>query len=498
MRSKRSLFGTVSLSLASLLAISTSSGCSKLEELTGDKKEEEPKKEETPEAKPEPTPADGGEEPQVGDKVAVADGGEVEVAVVEPIPVEELRTGLDLMLTLVPEGAEFMIARDATVVADYVEEATRFLDGPMATLDKGPFSSERELAEAKQGFEEVKAKTALIKAALDSSGIDLKQGAAIVKDTKSDQSFIVFNAPDPNALVAVGKATGESDLNDLKCKAIEKAPGFNVCGDEQAAVDAYAPVDDPAPLRAKLGENLPGVNLDDANLVGHVDEGKSDEVYMAVSTIPGQVYLAVTMPQNKDMVELEEGMEPGPASTLAQVQPGSGFVWARVNKALLDEPLRDLKGTPAEPMGKSLTGEFVLAGSVDPGGVIMQMGTTDTPGVEGVLSMGFEMGKGIVPKEIPEVPGSKVVFEQLDLEGGSNKAKAVHFGVTGIPEADVLKSYTGLHLDGWAFAANDVFTLAVGPDKDNVGKLLDVTAGGPSADTLASLPPQLAEGLGRN
>lgn len=499
MRSKRSLFGTASLSLASLLAISSSSGCSKIEELAGGEKKEAKPEDPKPEAGQEGKEAkpEGSQTPAVGEKVAVADGGEVEVAPVEPIPVEELHTGLDLMLKLVPKGAEFMIARDATVVADYIEEATRFLDGPMGTLKTGPFAGDSDLQEAEEAFDELKTKTTTVKGALDASGIQLSEGAAIFKDAKSGESFIVFNAPDPNALVAVGKSTGESDLSDLKCKAIESHPGFNVCGDDQAAVDAYTPSEDPAPLRTAMGENLPGVDLDEANLVAHMGEGKDDELYLAVTTIPGLVHMAIQAPGDDEMMKIEEGMEPGPAKTLAQVQPGSGFIWAHMSKKLLEETTADLRGTPAEKASQALTGEFVLAGSVDPGGVILQVGTTDVAVWEALLDEGLKMGAA-VPKEIPDVKGSKVAFEQMELEGGGNKAKALHLGVTGIPEADVLKSYTGLHLDTWAFAANDVFTLAVGPDQAHVGKLLDVTAGGPSADTLASLPPQLAEGLGRN
>jgi len=494
MRSKRSLFGTVSLSLASMLAISSSSGCAKIEELTGSK--DEPKTDPADaETKTDEAKADG--EPEVGDKVVVADGGEVAVAVVEPIPVEELHTGLDLMLKLVPAGSEYIIARDATVAADYLEEATRFLDGPMATLKTGPLAAEGDLQEAEKTFEELKIKAAAIEAAIDSSGVKLQEGAAAF-EAADGQAFLVFNAEDPNALVTLGKAIGEDDFSDLKCKAIETVPGFNVCGDSQAAVDAYTPAGDPAVLRAELSENVPGTNLDDANLVAHVNKGQDDEVYMLVSTIPGQVHMAINMPANKDMVELEEGMEPGPANTLAQVQPGAGFVWGRMSKDLLAEPMSAAKGTPAEPVANSLTGEFVLAGSVDPGGLIMQMGTTDVAGIEGLLGMGYEMGKDQVPKTIPEVPKAKVAFEKVSLEGGSTKAEALHLGVTGVPEADVLKSYTGLHLDAWAFAANDVFTMAVGPDKAHVGKLLDVEAGGPSADMLAGLPNQLAEGLAKN
>ncbi|MCX4242857.1 hypothetical protein [Paraliomyxa miuraensis] len=489
MRSKRSL-----VSLAAVLALGVAPGCNKLEELTGGEKAEN---------KPEEAKADGGGEAKAdGGGEAKADGGDaptepVVEAVVEPIPVEALHTGLDLMLSLVPDGAEFMIARDATVVAEYVEEGTRFLDGPMGTLETGPFAGERELQDMKEAFAEAKAKTDVIKAALEGSGIQLKEGAAIVQ-TPANNAYIIFNAADPNALVAVGKATGERELSDLKCKAIEAVPGFNVCSDSQAEVDAYAPSTDPAPTRASLAAALPGVNLDDANVVAHIEKGEPDEVYFAVSTIPGQLYMAVSTPKNPDLAELRTGMTPGEAKTLAQVQPGAGFIWGRVSPELMTKSMGPAGSNPmAASVTKSMTGEFVLAGSVDPGGLIFQAGTTDTAALEGALTLGVDMGKAQVPKSIPELPGSSVTFELVPVEGGGKTAQAMHLGLTGLSELDVLKGYTGLHADAWAFAANDVFTLAVGPDKDHVGKLLDVSAGGPSAATLDSLPPQLAEGLGK-
>ncbi len=479
-------------------------GCAKLEELTEGKKEEDSKDQEA-------KAADGGEAKAAdGGEAKAADGGEVKVVdevkkvaemdaapIVEPIPVEPLHTGLDLILTLVPEKSEFMIARDATVVADYVAEGTRFLDGPLATLKTGPFAGDRELRDIEEGFEETKLHTDKIQAALEGSGIDLAEGAAIVEGKGKDPLFI-YHAADPNALIELGKKTGEDDLADLKCKAIESAPGFNVCAENQKQVDAYAPASDPAPQRTLLADNLPGVDLDEANLLAHINKGKDDEVFMAVTTIPGMVHMALQMPGNKDMLEVEEGMQPGPAKTLAHVQPGAGFVWAHLSPKLVGKAAADAKGTPGEAAAKSMTGEFVLAGSVDPGGLILQAGTTDTAGLEALLGMGYDLGKDQVPKEIPDVAGSTVVFEKVPIEGGGKTAQGLHFGVTGIPEADVLKSYTGMHFDAWAFAANDVFTLTIGPDQEHVGKLLDVAAGGPSAATLESLPKPLADGLGRN
>lgn len=489
MRSNRSSSSGLSVSLATVLALSSLPGCNKLEELTGKKEEakaEETKKEETKveetkqeEAKAEPVPAEE----------------------VEAIPVEPLATGLDLMLELVPEGADFVIARDATVVAEYAEELVRFTDGPLGVLKSGPLAAEggAELQQADAALTDVRGKIDAVKAALDGSGVELKEGALMAK-TKGGADYMVFKAADPNALIAVGKAMGEADMADLKCKAIEDVPGYNVCADGDAKLAAYKRATDPAPARKALADNLPGVDLDAANLLAHTDAGSPDETFMAVSTIPGQVYLAVARPGDPSIAQLEQ-MKPGPAKTLAQVQPGAGFVWARVSPELLTKSMGEADPTVGS-MAKSFTGEFVLAGSVDPGGLILQAGTSDPAAIEGAISLVYDAGKEGVKAELDEqlkaVPGAKAVFEKVPVTGGSTTAQALHFGLTGVPEAEVLKSYTGLNLDAWVFAANDVLTFAVGPDATGVGKLVDVKAGGPSQATLDSLPPQLAQGLGKD
>src|SRR5690606_16579894 len=210
----------------------------------------------------------------------------------------------------------------------------------------------------------------------------------------------------------------------------------------------------------------PGVTLDAANRLAHLEAGEPDEMYMAVSTIPGQLYMAVSRPKDPELVELQTSIEPGEAKTLAQVQPGAGFIWARMSPAALEKAVAEGSGNPmAASAFKSMTGEFVLAGSVDPGGLILQAGTSDTATLEGMLTMGYDFGKEAVPPTIDELPGAKITFEKVPVEGGGKTAQALHLGVTGVGEADVLKSYTGLHPDAWVFAANDVLTLAVGPDK---------------------------------
>src|SRR5262249_35131579 len=52
--------------------------------------------------------------------------------------------------------------------------------------------------------------------------------------------------------------------------------------------------------------------------------------------------------------------------------------------------------------------------------------------------------------------------------------------------------------ESWAFAHNNMLTLAMGPDAAGAGKILEKGAGGLHADTLAALPHQLSDAFGKN
>jgi hypothetical protein len=467
------------------------------------KKEEEPAaaKDEAKSDEGGDAKADGGE----GD--AKAEGGEAEPAPVEPIPVEELHTGLDLMLKLVPaDSNQYVIVRDATVLSDYAEEGTRFLDGPLAKLSTSKIAATSpELAMASTGLSAAQPQMEAIKAAVEASGVDLKQGVGLIKH-KDDHDYLVFHASDPNAMKslaqAIAKTKDGTPPKELFCKAIEGVDGFNVCADSQAEVDAYKPRDEPGELRTALEDKLTGIKIDDANIVGHIKD--KEEVFLAVSTIPGTVHVAAVVEGgSSDIEEMKKAIKAGEAKTLGTVAPGAGFVWANVAPEAMAGAMKEMAGLPPDVEGfaKAFNGEVLLAGTIDPGGFVFSAGMTDTAAWTPVATMAIAMKDPLIEqanKELGALGGAKFVFEELPIAAASGEVKALHMGVTDLAEADVLKAYTGLHLDGWAFAANNGFTVAVGPDKDNVGKLMAASAGGPSEALLASLPLSLSEGFKAN
>jgi hypothetical protein len=484
---------TVALPLSMMFLVTTAAtpGCSKIDELTGKKTEDTTTKTDEKAASNEKTDEKKDEK---ADKKE-----ETKQAVVEPIPVAPMLTGLDHMLAFVPDAKnEFMIVRDASVLAEYAEEGSKFFEGPLSAMaaagDMPP-----QLGEAKGKMDEAKTKMAEIVTAVAASGLRPQEGAALIKLGK-DKTLVVFAADNPNAILDLAKTLGADDDGKGKCKAIDGQAGWNVCADDQATIDGYKPGTDAAPIRKVLTDKLPGVDLDESNLLFNIagDDGKL--VTGTVATLPGLVHAAIAMPDGPEVAQVTGALSPGAATTLSQVQPGAGFLWARVNPQMLAGlATADMGNAPPEvaTMLKSITGEFVIAGEIDPGGMFIQAGATDTSGMATLITA-LDAKKGDIPTTIPDIKDSKVTVEKTQVQGAGATVDAFHASISGFKEADILKAYAGLNLDAWTFAHDNMITFAVGPDATNVGKLLEGGGAGPSEDTLAALPHQLADGLKAN
>ena len=477
----------IPLAVAFLWSSVTLGGCDKAEEIAAKVSGEEDKDAGKDEAKDESK-----EESKDGE--AKKDDEDAKVAEPEPIPVEPMHTGLDLMLSFVPDAdAEFAIIRDASVLADYYEEGMRFVDAPLKKLAASPQTSS-ELREVNEAYGVMDTKGKQVIEALGASGLRLKDGAAIINVDKDP--VMVFAADDPNAVANLAKALGEDDADDMACGPLAGHEGWSVCADDKATLDAYKPAEDPSAVRKALQDKLAAVALDDANVLVHMP---SEDAIFAVTTLPGLVHLAGVFPVDKDVEQGLAALEGGETHTLANVQPGAGFAWGRANSALVGMGMAAAAGDAPPEMAKifeTMTGEFMIAGSVDPGGLVFQAGIRDVAPFSKAWELALEASKE-APKEIPELEGSELKIEKVPVNHGTKMADALHVELTGIPEADIVKAFAGLHFDGWAFAANNALTVAVGPNTANVGKLLDGSGDGISADTLASLPAPLAEGFKR-
>jgi len=485
--SRRGIALPLSLVFFSTVAVP---GCAKIEELMGKKDEATAKTEEK---------SDGKTDEKKTDEKKAEEAKKEAAPVPEPIPVAPMLTGLDQMLAFVPDDkAEFMIVRDASVLAEYAEEGAKFIEGPLTALGADPTGLPPEIARAKGEFDGVKGKMAEVITAIAASGLRPQEGGAIIK--QGGKTLVVFAADKPTAIADLAKAFGGAADEANKCKAIDGRAGWNVCGEDQAVVDAYKPATDPAPVRKVLGDRLPGVDLEEANLLLSVTDG-GKPISAAVATLPGLVHAAVAMPEGPEVTQMKAVLQPGEAKTLSHVQPGAGFMWMRVNPMMLTEQMTKTMGSEVPPEVvstlKSMTGEFLVAGSVAPGGLFVQAGVSDTAAIPALFDKVLAE-KDKLPPTVPDLKDSKLAWEKSQIQGGGATVDAFHVSLTGIKELDVVKAYAGIGAEFWAFAHNNIVTVAVGPDATTVGKLLEGGDAGPSADELASLPHQLSEAFGRN
>lgn len=492
-RTERRRFWTVPIPLTVALALAAGPGCSKVEEALG--KAEEAIKDKTgegEEAEEEEVVEQTAEE-QVAEELPAAAIVEVEAPSATPL------TQLDGLLELLPaeqvapagKMKMMMIARDAGVIFDYAEAAEK-LAGPglerMATASANNPEINGDVKEMQLAYEMGRGEVNKVMGTLKGSGIDFSKGVMLWE--VGGQSYLVYNGENGNALKAIGQAFGE-DMASSVCQPVDGHAGYHVCADKQAALDAYTPggAEGAKALREAMNTHLGGVDLDKANVVGYAEKG-----WLSLATPPGLMVLTVALPDDADTKEFKAMFKPGAPKTLRGVQPGAGFVWANMDTAaMMAGAGGGLQGAPpqAQAAAEQFTGEVLLAGHYAPPAISLQFGVKDVSALGPIMDMAKEL-EPQVPKTLEQLPGSEVKYEILDVPVGDAQARAVHVGLSKIPEADVLATYTGLTLDGWAFPANDTFTVAIGASAEAIGHVADGTGDGPSDALKIYLPPALA------
>ena len=185
--------------------------CDKAEELAAKASGKEDK-----DAEKKDDGADGDEKKDDAEKNDDGDEKKPAEAKPEPIKVEALHTGLDLMLSFVPDNDwEYMIIRDASVLEDYYAEGMRFLDKPLEAL-AGAKSAPPDIRDVNEAYATMQTEGKAVVEALGSSGLRLKDGGAFIRDKKGN-ALIVFAADDPAAIANLAKALGEDDVEADDC-----------------------------------------------------------------------------------------------------------------------------------------------------------------------------------------------------------------------------------------------------------------------------------------
>ena len=468
---------TLTLSCA-LLGSAAPLGCQKIQEWTGGGEKAEDKKTDAPVAVPGAVP--GATQPAV--------------AVTPPTVVPAAAATVDSLLALVQADSSegYMIFRQPDGLLDLGDEIVKFYDGPVVAL--GAALGAAELA---TNFAKVKTGLVDVRSKLKDSGVDLSRGLVVTQTGPSSSSAVfLVAAAQPDSIKKLLTALNVPEQPSMVCKSIEAAPGYVGCADSDAVLAAYKPGD--ASKRRSAAETaLPGVTLNDLQVLGFVEEGGGAHIALAMP--PGLGVLHVGLPTSADEGrDVAAVLEPGPANMLRFARPGTGFVWFRTDVAEIRRRSPEL-GSSGQPQIDAAVaawnGEVFFGGSSDPAAMQLRLGFDDVKAAAGAIEFGGVVGQMGAPKDIPGIPGSKITFETKELTFGAEVAKAIHIGISGVPQADMATQLLGLTPDLWVFAADSSLAIAAGVDATNVVRL---TSPAGADATLASLPPALAEDLRAN
>lgn len=494
------------LTLATLFAVSSPlalTGCQKVKSLVGDEEEEESKDkaEDEEEAEAEEEPEAKAEEQLEEAKEA----GLAESALAATPEVGEMAKLGDLLALAPkidnPESVEVLfVVRDASVFLDYLDEVSRFAAGPVAQLGEAAKTNPdlKELSGVTMAYPMVKAQYDALKGSFTSSGVHLDKGMLLTE--VDGRGYIIYSGDQPDALPKLIKQI-EPKTPDMACKAAEAPAGYVVCADSQADLDAYTAggAEGATAVRARWSAALPGVDFEKSNIIAEAEGAQ-----IAIETPPGLMVMSIAPPAGEpEFEEMVAALSPSQGKLLRGVQPGAGFMWGNVSRELIEkEMLTEIQADKDAPesvkaLASNFNGEVLLAGHYEPAAVALQFGLDsddDWAAVAGELEK--ELGK--LEKEAAKemkIEGGEWEFNAVDIPVGGETVKAMHAGLSGVPEADVLAGLTGLTIDGWAFAANDAMTIALGASPEAIGHVASSTDEGPSEGLLAYLPPTLSSAL---
>lgn len=388
---------------------------------------------------------------------------------------------LDPLLDLVPADADnFVIVRDVGALVDtgmgYYQATKASFDSLATEIEK---SDPGDAADLKEGL----AKLGEIEKALADSGIDLSAGLVVAKSSsKEDSNVIIYGAAKADALPTMLTTLGESDPKIKDCTAIASAAGYSVCAKTAAA--SYVPGSKAADLRKKLESELPGVDLDRANIVAHFVDDDGSNVPVVVETGQGMAHISVGAPQTRE--EIAKFMGTSKAAGLGLIGPGQPFIWGQVSAKALAEA-----GTDVPPAGqgvfKTVTGEVLMGGLAGSNGFAILAGLSDPAPASGLIALA-SMGLGEIPRDLPN--GMKLDAKVETVHGTQALRLNFDLGDKGKFLTDV--GYTS---EIMGFAAGKYGAVTFGTSEDVVDTVKGYAGTAPSKEMLDALPAPLAKAI---
>lgn len=395
----------------------------------------------------------------------------------------EYKQTLPNVLDMVGENPDgYMAMRDMGPFMDLMREGKILIDGPVDNLLTMVEESGEHVE--REDFEKFRAKYGQLMTALEGSGIKWDHGM-VINGKKGNDGVVLFQAESLEKLEPILTAVDQPPTKVKEhCAKLDADPEWIACGETADKAKAYKPAKKGSELVAALEHNLPGVDFKAVNMAFDFDEAS-----MVMLTDPGIYHLAMHV--KKDLPpEFSKVAGRGPAKALRLVKPGDTFLWGRIDMGAAKAQAGGVP-KPAQAMVDAFDGEFLMAGTSDPAGFVVQAGVTDPYPVRSVLDLGWTQ-KDNLPKEIPNAPGLTYEFKAEEISVGDEKFRVL----SAIFDSPEIKKYEGLWKPAVsAWVGGGYLSVGAGMGIDEAKKVANASGEGPSEELLASLPPGLAEEL---
>jgi hypothetical protein len=409
------------------------------------------------------------------EEAAVAQPRSVEPSLLADAPVS-YPMALDPLLDLVPASERsFFAVRDPAIVLSLLETyVVRQMDLLASTAGSGDAELGTEARKAITMIDQLRGELARGVLDPDKGIVFLPRGGTVILGTD-----------DPRTLPRLLEKIGVEERPE-HCARLEGVEGYAACSEDASALAELAtPGKGAATLRRRVAELLPGVDLERANLVAHVDL-PTGPLAAAVATTTTQVHAAVSLGDLAEPAGLTGSARP---TALGLLAPGSTFVWANLDMTTL-KPQLTTQGPPVSTVGATLTGEF-LFGGLEGGALALLAGVDDPAPAAGLVAMAA-MTVDQLPTELDDGTKLSVKVEKLDIAG--KEAQVLHASLSGSPQVDAMRKM-GFSPELFAFSAGKVAGTIVGGDVSTVKQTAERDAGGPSPEFLSRLPGPLARSL---
>ncbi|HEY8376728.1 MAG TPA: hypothetical protein VIK91_09580, partial [Nannocystis sp.] len=403
-----------------------------------------------------------------------------------PTAVPSAPASIDDLLSLVHEGTgSYAIVRTPDTILAAAETVAATIERPLVTFVAA--TRPDKVAEMTQNFSQFKTSVAEARTALSQAGTDLKRGIVVTSTRPgAEEPVLVFTASSPEAAKNLFSALKVPSAAEMTCQVVAARPGYVACSKDAEVLAAYKPGEAATP-RHRLSTALPGVSIDELAVAGYVVDG--DAHFGFAQQADGFTFHMSAPPDAREMFTT---LTPGQADLLRFAPPGTGFVWMKLDTAELKKKSGDIP-PPLVATADAFTGEVLFGGSANPPAIQTRFGFSDTTAVGALTDLAIAFGGPYLHnKPLPDFPGSKVTFKAETLSLGTDKARALHFAVSGVPDFKTIADTLGLTLDAWVYPAENTLAAVVGVDSKRVA---EVKAAAGADATLATLPAPLATSL---